>query len=159
MAVDNETIKREIIIGFEYSYLHDDWVNPLSEALEGVTAKEAIWRPGPDAKGIWDMVLHMATWNENIVERIETGETVGALDGHWPAPPVVPDEAAWEAAKKRLWNSLDSIQRTLESSSLEKIQSGGYHLGDLLCRFTHMGYHLGQITKLRECMPFMKIAL
>jgi hypothetical protein len=28
---------------------------------------------------------------------------------------------------------------------------GPYGLADLLCRFIHNGYHIGQITKMREC--------
>ena len=35
-------------------------------------------------------------------------------------------------------------------SPLDKINASPYGLGDLICRFTHNGYHLGQISKIRE---------
>lgn len=148
--MDEETLKKEIDVAFEYSYEHDDWVEPLDQALEDVSARAALWRPA-DGKGIWDMVLHMAVWNENIVERIETGQKVHPTEGAWPAPPDEPDEIAWKAAKQRLRRSLESVRRTIAESSLDKLQASPYGIGDLLCRATHMGYHLGQIVKIREC--------
>jgi hypothetical protein len=150
--MDDAALKKDILTAWEYSYLHDDWVNPLEEALEGVTAEQALWRPGPDAMGIWDIVLHLAVWNENIVERVETGQAARPWEGAWPAIPEAKDEPAWEASKQRLTDSLESVRKMIEATSIEKIQASTYGLPDLLCRITHNGYHLGQITKIRECM-------
>src|SRR6185369_15078626 len=95
---DQET--RELLsTAFEYSYLHDDWVYPLSDGLEGISAEQAAWRPGPELMGIWDIVLHVAVWNENIIERIETGEKARPSEGAWPArAPSLTDEE-WERAR------------------------------------------------------------
>lgn len=142
--------KDELLIGFEYSHLQDSWVNPLSEALDGITAEEALWRPGPRLKGIWDIVLHVAVWNENIVERIEKGQPVRPQEGPWPPPPDAPNEAAWERAKERLWDSLASMRKLISTAPLERIEKSPYGVGDLICRFIHIAYHIGQITKLRE---------
>jgi hypothetical protein len=147
-----ETMRHDVLVAFEYSYLHDDWVNPLEEALAGVTVDQALWEPGPDSNGIWRIVLHMAVWLENIVARVETGEESRPSEGAWPPLPTIQDEAAWEAAKKRLWNAQEAVRRMIESTPWEKIQNSPYGLPDLLCRITHNVYHLGQITKIRECM-------
>src|SRR5205814_3077013 len=98
--MDEQAVRRDVLIAFEYSYKHDDWVNPLADALAGVTATEAAWKPGPNSKGIWDIVLHMTVWTENIVLRMESGERVRPAEGAWPQPPAVPDEAGWEEAKR-----------------------------------------------------------
>jgi hypothetical protein len=142
-----DEIHRQIRIAYEYCYVHDEWVNPLAEALDGVKAEEAAWRP-PDGKGIWDIVLHLAVWNENILERMETGEKSSPAEGHWPLPEE-PDELAWEAAKERLSRSLEGLRLYLETHSLDEM-TGAYGLADLFCRFHHIAYHLGQITKVRE---------
>ena len=149
-TVDDETLRKEILAGFEYSYQHDDWVTPLEEALERVTAEQALRKPHNSEKGIWDIVLHLAVWNEDIVERVRTGERCHPAEGAWPPSPSSPDGAAWEAAKKRLWDSLAAVTKMIETSPIETIQSSPYGLGDLFCRLTHNGYHIGQITKLRE---------
>ena|ERR1041385_297268 len=147
--MDEQAFKHEVLTAFEYSYKHDDWVNPLDEALAGVTAEEAAWRPGPKGKGIWDIVLHLAVWNENIVERMKTGEASRPAEGAWPEPSPTRNEAAWQAAQQRLWDSLAALHAYIETNPLDSLK-GHYGLGDLFCRFIHNGYHIGQITKMRE---------
>ena len=39
--MDEQAMRREVLVAFEYSYEHDDWVYPLADALWGVTAAEA----------------------------------------------------------------------------------------------------------------------
>lgn len=148
----NESETRELLqIEFEYSFLHDDWVFPLTDALDGITADQAAWRPGTDLMGIWDIVLHIAVWNENIIERIQTGERAHPKEGAWPPLPDVLSEETWDAAKARLWKSVDDLKHLIQTVSFEKIRSSPYGFGDLTCRFIHMAYHCGQIEKLREC--------
>ncbi|HLK16719.1 MAG TPA: DinB family protein [Fimbriimonadaceae bacterium] len=150
--MDEGEVRRQLAIGFEYSYTHDDWVTPLEAVLDGIDAATALRRPPPADKGIWDIVLHLAVWHEDIVIRVRTGQQSHPSEGAWPPPPDEPDPAAWEAAKTRLRAALVSVQRMIETTPLEQIMASPYSLGDLLCRFTHNGYHLGQITKLREML-------
>ena len=157
-----EDFKKVIAVAFEYSYLHDDWVNPLENALAGVTVEQALWRPAPGSKGIWEIVLHLAAWNENMVERRRCKlERNGHERANGPRDQCARGDRPLSFCRhgrrrgfdvERLWNSLDSVREMIESTSLEAIEQGPYGAGDLLCRFIHNGYHLGQITKMRECM-------
>src|SRR2546428_5704960 len=122
--MDEQAVRRDVFIAFEYSYKHDDWVYPLADALAGVTAAEAAWRPGPDLKSIWNIVLHMAVSTENIVERMRSGERVRPAEGAWPPPPAVPDEAAWEEAQRRLWDALAALHAYIETNSLDALAGG-----------------------------------
>ena len=146
----DQEVKSDVLVAFEYSYQHEEWVHPLDEALAGVGVKDALWKPSPNAKSIWEIVLHMAVWNENIVERIQTSAHTHPSEGAWPALPKVQDKKAWDAAKKRLSDSLDLVRSTIEHTSLDHIRSSPFGLGDLFCRFTHNAYHIGQIVKMRE---------
>jgi hypothetical protein len=148
--LDGDALKKEVLVAFDYSYLHEDWVYPLADALAGVTAEDAAWRPGTDVKGIWDIVLHMAVWTENIVLRKRSGDPVRPEEGAWPPLPPVPDEAAWEAAQSRLWDALAALRAQIEGDPPAALRNGPYGLPDLLCRFIHNAYHIGQITKMRE---------
>lgn len=145
-----EKLRQDLVTAFEYCYLHDDWVYPLQEAVEGVTVEQALWKATPDGKCIWDIVLHMAVWNENIVERVETGENVRPQEGAWPELPTSPNEDCWHLAQKRLWKSLGAVQHMLEKVAWEKVESSPYGLPDILCRCIHNAYHLGQIEKIRQ---------
>jgi hypothetical protein len=146
-----QEIRELLLVVLEYSYEHDDWSHPLDDALAGVTAEQASWRPGGDAMGIWDIVLHLAVWNENIIERIKTGEKVRPKEGAWPPRPDVARESDWDSAKSRLRASLDLLRSFIESVPLEKVHASPYGIGDLATRPLHMAYHIGQIVKIREC--------
>jgi hypothetical protein len=148
--LDGEAVKREVLVAFEYSFNQEDWVCPLTEALAGVTAQEATWRPSPDVKSIWEIVLHMAVWTENMVHRMQSGDPVRPAEGAWPPLPPTLDEAAWEQAQRRLWEALAGLRAQIEATLPTALLDGPYGLADLLCRFIHIAYHIGQITKLRE---------
>jgi hypothetical protein len=147
----DQDFTRQLSVAFEYCYLHDDWVMPLEEALRGIQVEEALWRPGPDSKCIIEIVLHMAVWNEDIVGRIESGQKSRPAEGAWPVLPSELDNKTLQEAVDRLWKSLELVQQLVERVSIKQIEKSPYGLGDLLCRYIHNGYHLGQISKLREC--------
>jgi len=160
--VDGQAVQRDVLIAFEYAHNEDDWVFPLADALDGVTAQAALWKPDPNdpaSRCIWQIVLHMAAWNENIVERMgqrTRNEPMGhPSEGAWPSLPNTLDEVAWEASKQRLWKSLAALRAHIETTPttamLDQGTVGYSQLADLFCRFTHIAYHIGQITKMREC--------
>jgi hypothetical protein len=154
--MDDDIIRNSVRTVFEYSYLHDDWVYPLSEALDGVTFDQALWKPAPSSKCIWEIVLHMANWTENIVDRMHGDRQARPAEGPWPSMPDNRDADAWASARARLWKSLDTLRdeigSTPMSTLLDRPWPDGTVLDDLMCRFVHNAYHIGQITKLRECM-------
>lgn len=151
--MEEQDVRRLLVTTLEYAYLYDDWVFPLGEALEGLTPVQAAWRPSPDAKGIWDIVLHVAVWNENIVERIESGEGVRPQEGAWPELPEVRTEEDWQIATNRLWKSIYKLKEVLTSAPFELIENSPWGFPDLMCRIIHVAYHVGQIAKIREIYP------
>lgn len=148
-----DKVRQDVATAFEYSYLHDDWVCPLQEALEGVAVEQALWSASPSGGCIWEIVLHLAVWNEVMVKRIESGVNEPPTDGAWPALPNDKNGDGWQAAQKRLWKSLGALQQLIETVDWKKVEASPYGLPDLLCRLTHNGYHLGQIEKLLEFQP------
>jgi len=156
--MEMEEVKSHVLTAWEYTYLRDDWLNPLADAIGGVSVEDALWRPGRNAKCIWEIVLHMAAWTENIVERMRTGEPTRPAEGAWPPLPEVSDQPAWDATRSRLWRSLEDLRKYIESGPPDVLMSGPWGLADLLCRFIHNAYHIGQITKMRECMAVVPAA-
>ncbi|MCW5936793.1 MAG: DinB family protein [Fimbriimonadaceae bacterium] len=147
--MDEPALVKELAVAWEYTHAHDEWVEPLERLLSGVTAEQAAERQRPDEPGIWEIVLHLATHNEDMVERVRTGRPTVKPQGDWPPLPSVKGEAEWGEAKARLVESVRALGEMIERTPLAQIQASPYGLADLLCRYTHMGYHLGQITKMR----------
>jgi hypothetical protein len=155
--MDDDILRNTLLTTFDYSYRHDDWVNPLVEALDGVDVEQALWKPRPELKCIWEIVLHMAVWTENMVQRIQGPRDARPSEGAWPGLPANPDAGAWSEATYRLWRALDTLRGAIQTAPFSLLQERpwpeGTVLDDLVCRFIHNAYHIGQITKLRECMP------
>lgn len=161
--VDGQAVRRDVLLAFQYAHNEDDWVFPLAEALSGVTAADAAWTPDssdPESRSIWRIVLHMAVWTENVVDRMEQrkrGERPGRpAEGAWPPLPSTLDEAAWQADQERLENALMALRAhiagTHAAALLDPGAAGYSQLADVMCRLVHNAYHIGQITKLREWM-------
>jgi len=67
----------------------------MQELLADVTAATAAARPLSDAHSIWEIVLHIATWEEVVRRRLQ-GEVVTHLPSEQDWPPVQDiSEAAW----------------------------------------------------------------
>ncbi|MGH7507783.1 MAG: DinB family protein, partial [Longimicrobiales bacterium] len=76
------------------------WHGPtLLNALRGVSAADAVWRPAPERHSIWELALHTAYW-KYVVRRRLIGAPRGSFPrkpSNFPALPESPDDAAWAA--------------------------------------------------------------
>lgn len=131
------------------------WHGPaLLEVLEGVTAARAAAKPVPQAHSIWEIVLHIAAW-ENAVRRRLTGEPVELSDEEdWP-PVGDRGEAAWSAALEQLRTGHQALQRTVAKLSDARLKEdvpgmdySNYHLVHGVIQ--HDLYHAGQIAVLKK---------
>lgn len=150
--MEDADVRTILKTALEYSYLHESWVNPLTEALDRVTFEQALQVPGPDANCIWSIVLHLAVWNENLVERVRTGEKSRPVEGAWPPLPETPTEEQWEKVKQQLWDSISALGKLIDVEPLVKIEASPYGIPDLICRPIHMAYHIGQITAIKDTL-------
>ncbi len=74
------------------------WHGPaLRELLADVSAERAAARPIPNAHTIWEIVLHLAAWDDAVLRRLEGRRTDVPDEGDWPPVREV-GEAAWGRA-------------------------------------------------------------
>jgi len=90
-----------LLDGLEEAFHKKSWHGPnLRNALRGVTAKEAAWRPGKERHNIWELALHAAYW-KYVVRRKLAGDKRGLFvlkgSNFFPRPEVssAPSETAW----------------------------------------------------------------
>ena len=155
--IDDEIVRQDVLIAIEYSHDQDDWVTPLAEALDGVPVEDAVWKPvipSDKVRSIWEIVLHMAVWTENMVVRMHDDPRAHPDEGAWPSMPADRSEEAWEASKARLLEAVESLRREVKSADMavltKPIGDGGNLLEDILCRTIHNAYHIGQIIKMKQ---------
>jgi uncharacterized damage-inducible protein DinB len=71
----------------------DAWYGPNTrDALAGLTAEQAAHRPLPQAHTIWEIALHVTSWNREVLRRLRTATARDPADGDWPDPPEATEE-------------------------------------------------------------------
>ena len=86
------------------AYEGQAWHGPsVCEVLAGVTADQAHARPLANAHSIWELVRHLAVWEDVGRRRLEGDRAQIDISSpeDWP-PADDPSEAAWEQAKAAL---------------------------------------------------------
>lgn len=131
------------------------WHGPaVLEALESVTSVQASRRPIAGAHTIWELVLHMAVW-EDTVRRRALGEAFHpTAEQDWPA---VGDhgEAAWREALRGLQAGHLAFRQVVGSFDPERLEAplapgGGTAYVQFHGAIQHDLWHAGQVAILKK---------
>jgi uncharacterized damage-inducible protein DinB len=133
------------------------WHGPaLLELLEDVDAATAAAKPLPEIHSIWELVLHVAVWDDAALRRL--GGMKWQPTGLKNFPPVTkPTEAMWRkavAATKRMHDRLVRTVAMLPDSRLrERVPGKRYDFYHMLHGIAqHELYHAGQIAILKKAL-------
>lgn len=142
-----------LLAALEEGYWKKAWHGPnLRQALKGVSATEAAWRPAAGHHNIWEETLHAAYWKYDVRRILEGGKRGSfVLKGsNFFARPEKGKltEAAWRTDKEILETEherlRDAVKKALKRGANVKIAR-------LICGVAfHDIYHAGQIRLLRR---------
>jgi hypothetical protein len=79
------------------------------EAISGVSAGQALWRPTPAHNSIWRIVEHLIASKQWLIEMLEHGKAASPV---WIEP--AGDEADWQATIVRLKDAHQHLKLALE---------------------------------------------
>jgi uncharacterized damage-inducible protein DinB len=147
------------------AYDGDAWHGPsLVQILQGIDAAQAAATPLPGARSIWETLLHVTAWTDEIRERIR-GKTPGEPEaGDWP--PVGPrTDRAWQDAQARLRASIEQLEQAMQSfpdarleetvgpPARDQAQGTGVDTYTILHgQVQHLVYHTAQIASFRRAL-------
>lgn len=140
----------------------DPWHgSPVKEILKGVTAAQAARRPANGAHSIWELVLHMTGWRNEVAERAKGKAASEPAGGDYPSVGD-PSPERWRAALKALDEShrrlVDAV-RGIGDEQMWKptIDPRNRPLGTGVTYYEllhgivqHDAYHAGQIAILKK---------
>ncbi|MBI2683764.1 MAG: DinB family protein [Acidobacteriales bacterium] len=94
----------------------------LRNILRGITAEQAAKKLPGSKHTIWELVVHIANWDEISVRRLAGEKVEFALDspGDWPE---VSDqsEASWQATQQRLESAQSALRNAVAACSDAKL--------------------------------------
>jgi uncharacterized damage-inducible protein DinB len=137
------------------AYKKKTWHGPnLRQAIRGVSAKQAAWRPGAGRHNIWEETLHAAYWKYAVRRRIEGGKRGSFVlkgSNFFPRPEKgKANEAAWRADKELLEREHRALRAAIET--VLETPRGTKFLPQIYGVALHDVYHAGQIRLLRRLM-------
>jgi uncharacterized damage-inducible protein DinB len=149
-----------IVDELERDHAGDPWHgSSVSDILKGVTAAQAAAHGVPHVHTIWEIVLHMTAWKNEVRRRL-TGAPAGLPEeGDWPEVGAATPER-WQEARQRLdvaHAALVAAVRELPESRLlepttdarDRAGGGGVSYYVLLHGLAqHDAYHAGQLALL-----------
>jgi len=130
------------------------WHGPaVKEVLKGVTAVQAAQKPIPKAHSVWELVLHIAVW-ENAVKKWLSGDLSFKVSDEEDWQPVKDTgDAAWEKTLSNLEKGHMELRETisrLSDSELDKVLKKATVYDLLIGIIQHDLYHAGQIAILKK---------
>lgn len=141
----------------ELKNIHDGnaWHGPsLKESLAGLTPERAAARPIAGAHSIWEIVRHIAGWENVFRLRLEGNPVTEPEEGDFPPVEDV-SQQAWDETLRRLDDGHERLLRvvaSLDDSVLQENVPGKEYstrfLLDGLVR--HHVYHAGQVSLLKR---------
>jgi len=129
----------------------------LLEILADVDAKTAAAHPIKNAHSIWELVLHITTWDRVATVRASGKAAEPALDENFPAVKDTSD-AAWKKAVEELKRTQQELIKSVESFPDSRLQEqvpgkeeAYYNFFYLFAGIVqHELYHAGQIALLKK---------
>jgi uncharacterized damage-inducible protein DinB len=148
---ETERIREQLKRAFEGGAWHGPGV---LEILENVSAAQAASHPIAGAHSIWDLVLHIKTWEDACRRRLSGDRAELTDEEDWPAVTETSDDAwqktltALREAHQKFSDAIASVDDTrLDEPILEGMKSVYATLHGAV---QHDLYHAGQIAILKK---------
>jgi uncharacterized damage-inducible protein DinB len=153
-----------IVDELEREHGGDPWHGtPLRQILSDIDYTHAAERPFDDVHTIWELVLHITAWKNEVRRRVGGAPAGVPPEGDWPAPPK-PSAQAWceavdalEDAHRALVAAVARVPDSLLSAPTNdqrgaETDQGVSHYVLLHGIVQHDVYHAGQIALLKKAV-------
>ena len=133
----------------------DAWHGPaLQEIVANLSAEEAMQRPLPPAHNIWELVLHIASWANIALRRINGGQVEPYEGEDWPEVHEFTQDR-WESACTAMTESYERLSEVVLGMTDQELtakapKSERTIAGMVNGVVQHAAYHGGQIALLKK---------
>src|SRR5882724_5531683 len=63
------TLRSILLEQFQNTWNKEDWFVPVSLALDGLTAKQAMWKPADSSHSVGELAYHLLFWNREQLDK------------------------------------------------------------------------------------------
>ena len=140
------TLKSILLQQFENTWNQQDWFVPVSKAVEGLSAQQAMWKPSDSSHSIGQLAYHLLFWNRQELDKFY-GRKPAAFDGNNDETFTAFTEASWASTVDQLNQVMRDWEAAIRNADDAKLQAWY----DIIAHIsTHNAYHTGQILYIRK---------
>ena len=136
-----------LLANLDEAYERKAWHGPnLRGSLRGVTAEQALWRPGKRRHNVWELTAHAAYWKYAARNKLRAGKrgTFAMKGSNWFPSPARPDPDAWRSLIHLLEDEHRQLRETVASLTDAELRDAKT-LRLVYGIAAHDLYHTGQI--------------
>ena len=149
-------VKETVLKTMHYCFDKSVWHPTLEQALDGVTAEHASWRPAEGRNSIWDLVRHITLWKKGLLSNWEAGSAQQLYQDYSPQDwQPIQEDAVWENDRAEVLEVSRAFIAQIEKDSEAFLLSApegakSPRIWNVVNNATHDAYHAGQIMYLRK---------
>jgi uncharacterized damage-inducible protein DinB len=147
-----------ILDQMDRAFAGDAWHGPpLKSSLDGLTAEDASKHAINGAHSIWELVLHIATWNKIVEQELQGASIELTSELDWP-PVWEATDIEWQRAVENLVDARRRLRKTVEGLRDEQLderpskRTNNSRYLMLHGVVQHDLYHAGQIAILKKAL-------
>lgn len=140
------TLRSILLEQFQTTWNHEDWFVPVKQSLEGLSAKQAMWKPSDSSHSVGELAYHLLFWNKHSLDKFN-GKNPPDFTGNNTETFTAFTEATWATTVQQLdevMKGWETAIRTADETKLKDWYSTIAHIS------AHNAYHTGQILYIRK---------
>lgn len=150
-------MKQLLVEQFTTCYDENGWFVALKNAVSGVTAEQAVWKPEKIDNSIWEILSHLNYYNYAYLERFKGVDYVYPTDDNdatFSSAEV--SEAAWRATVEKFDSVMKEFRTLIESADENKFEESVSATNEskwstvIADINAHNAHHGGQVVLLRK---------
>lgn len=123
-----------------------DWFVPVSVAVDGLTAEQAMWKDKSGNHSAGQLAYHLWFWNERQLANFK-GEKEKAFSGNNEETFNSFDKNSWKETVTKLNNVMNELEKLIQNADEAKLKEWAPIIANIS---THNAYHTGQIIFVRK---------
>lgn len=140
------TLRSILLKQFQTTWNKEEWFVPVSIAVDGLTAQQAMWKPNDSSHSIGQLAYHLLFWNKQSLDKFN-GRKPAAFNGDNNETFTAFTEESWAATVKQLNEVMQGWETAIKTADEAKLQKWYATIANIN---THNAYHTGQILYIRK---------
>lgn len=140
------TLRSVLLKQFQSTWNKEEWFVPVSIAVEGLTAQQAMWKPNDSSHSVGELAYHLLFWNKQSLDKFN-GKKPDAFNGDNNTTFSKFTEETWAATVKDLNDVMAQWEKAIKEADDAKLSQWYETIANIN---THNAYHTGQILYIRK---------